>query len=202
MTEVEGKHVAFWSVRCVNRKTKEMFDRKLALDVATVPEVRRAELIKLIERVRCLGFCGQSNSLFCKEEEGRSHGPGKAAAEGSHAAFVHGRTSPATSPTTTTTADIPPWTTSHQPRSKLYSTTQFKQIDCPKIAKQLIDRSPSSLRARLLLQGQQAKGQVIHFLRPTRVLHDSSSWESDKGSVIGGRKSHAATAGRANSVVW
>src|SRR6188768_2514483 len=38
--------------------------------------------------VRCLGFCGQSNSLFCKEEEGRSHGTGKAAAKGTHTAFV------------------------------------------------------------------------------------------------------------------
>ena len=38
--------------------------------------------------LRCLGFCGQSNSLFCKEEEGRSDGPFKAAAKGSHATFV------------------------------------------------------------------------------------------------------------------
>ena len=48
------------------------------------------QIVEPYERtLRCLGFCGQSNSLFCKEEEGRSNGTGKAAAKGSQAAFVH-----------------------------------------------------------------------------------------------------------------
>jgi hypothetical protein len=34
-------------------------------------------------------------------------------------------------------ADIPHSVTSHQPHSKLRSTGQFKQLDCPKFAKQL-----------------------------------------------------------------
>jgi hypothetical protein len=38
--------------------------------------------------LRCLGFSGQSNSLFFKEKEGRSDGPDEGEAQSSHAAIV------------------------------------------------------------------------------------------------------------------
>jgi hypothetical protein len=81
-------------------------DLKRIYQAATVIEAEEA-LASFAQawdaKLRCLAFSGQSNSLFCKEEEGRSNGTGKAAAKGSHTAFVLGGVQAGSGP------DAPGW---------------------------------------------------------------------------------------------
>lgn len=71
MRTATGRQIIYWRVRCVNRQTKEMFDRILLLDEDNISPAERGELVSLLAEKRrqreLLGF----RKFFkeCNEEE-------------------------------------------------------------------------------------------------------------------------------------